>query len=62
MSLNIHTLSLPVLFGIFAGAGLLVWFAGTKLTGFVNSIAEATGIGKARDALVASLPFPRWRR
>lgn len=61
MPLNMDALSLPMLFGIFTGAGLLVWFAGTKLTSFVNSIADKTGLGKAFSGMlllggITSLP------
>ena len=51
----------PVLLGCLAIAALLVWTAGTKLTRYVNAIAEKTGLGKAFTGMlllggITSLP------
>lgn len=61
MPFSLATLSLPPLFGIFAFAGVIVWFAGTNLTRYVNGIAEKTGLGKAFTGMlllggITSLP------
>lgn len=61
MPLGLSGLSLPALFGIFAVAAMLVWVAGTRLTHFVNGIAEQTGLGKAFTGMlllggITSLP------
>lgn len=45
-------MSLPVLALIFAGAACLVWFAGARLTGYADHIAERTGIGQAAVGVV----------
>lgn len=52
---------IPMLFGTLALAALLVWTAGTKLTRYVNAIAEKTGLGKAFTGMlllggITSLP------
>lgn len=45
--LDFSNLSLALNFAIFAGGAILVWFAGTKLSRYVDLFADRTGIGKA---------------
>lgn len=58
---GIPDLPLPVLLAIFAAAGGVVWFAGTRLTGLVDQFADQTGMGKGFAGLlllggITSLP------
>lgn len=53
--------SVPALFLILAIAGAVVWYAGTKITYYVDAIAQRTGIGQAFAGMlllggVTSLP------
>lgn len=59
--IDFGTFSLPALIGIFAIARTAVWFAGTRLTAFVDGIARKTGLGKAFTGMlllggITSLP------
>lgn len=61
MPLDVGTFPTTAVFGIFLGAGLIVWLAGTRLTGYVSAIAERTGLGKAFTGMlllggITSLP------
>lgn len=47
MLFNFTALSLPALFIIMAIAGAVIWYAGSRLTGLVDALAERTGIGQA---------------
>lgn len=47
MPFNFAELSLTVLIGIMALAGAVVWYAGSRLAGLIDKIAERTGIGQA---------------
>ncbi|MCF8709667.1 sodium:calcium antiporter [Rhizorhapis sp. SPR117] len=47
MPFNFADFSLTILFVIMALAGTLVWYAGSRLAGLVDKIAERTGIGQA---------------
>ncbi|HEX6318694.1 MAG TPA: hypothetical protein VFZ84_07450 [Burkholderiales bacterium] len=42
-----HELPLAGNLGIFAGAALVVWLAGTRIAGYADAIAQRTGIGRA---------------
>ncbi|WP_299817480.1 sodium:calcium antiporter [uncultured Jannaschia sp.] len=46
--------ALPILanLGIFAAAACAVWFAGTRLAGYADEIAELTGIGSAAVGMI----------
>ncbi|MFC3079689.1 hypothetical protein ACFODL_16430 [Phenylobacterium terrae] len=53
--------SLPVSLGIFLVAAVIVWWAGTRLAGYADRFAEATGLGGALVGLlllggITSLP------
>ncbi|WP_236621953.1 sodium:calcium antiporter [Novipirellula maiorica] len=45
--LDLQSQSLAINFGIFAVAAIFVWFAGTKLSKYVDLFADRTGLGKA---------------
>ena len=56
-----ESLSLPLLFGLFAICAGVVWFAGTRLAGYAGEIADRTGIsgalvGVTLLGLITSLP------
>ncbi|WP_231602756.1 hypothetical protein [Neorhodopirellula pilleata] len=44
---DFSTNSLPINFGVFSVGAVLVWLAGTKLSKYVDLIADRTGLGKA---------------
>ena len=61
MPLDLSGLSLAAVIGLFAAAAASVWIAGTRLTGFLNAIADLTGLGKAFTGMlflggITSLP------
>jgi cation:H+ antiporter len=61
MPLDLSGLPTAGLLGIFAAAALCVWTAGTRLTRYLNGIAEQTGLGKAFTGMlflggITSLP------
>lgn len=61
MPLDLSGLSIAGLIAIFAAAGVIVWVAATRLTRYVNAIAEKTGLGKAFTGMlflggITSLP------
>ena len=61
MPLDLIGLPIAGLLGIFAAAAALVWSAGTRLTHFVDAIADKTGLGKAFTGMlllggITSLP------
>lgn len=47
MLLNLSEQSLAILIATFAVAGALVWYAGSRLAGLVDEIADRSGIGQA---------------
>ncbi|HEX6217994.1 MAG TPA: sodium:calcium antiporter [Sphingomicrobium sp.] len=47
MPFDLAGLSLAELLGLMAAAAALVWFAGSRLAGFVHEIARRTGMGQA---------------
>lgn len=47
MPFDLAGLSLTELLGLMAAAAALVWFAGSRLAGFVHEIARRTGMGQA---------------
>ncbi|HEX6155764.1 MAG TPA: hypothetical protein VFZ54_07055, partial [Burkholderiales bacterium] len=54
-------MSLGLALGIFAAAAAVVWFAGTRIAGYADQIAEKTGLGRELLGLlllggVTSLP------
>lgn len=58
---DLGTLSLPILALLFTLSAALVWFAGTKLAGYADEIAERTGMGQATTGVlllgaITSLP------
>jgi cation:H+ antiporter len=61
MPFDPQSLSLPMLTAIFAAAAATVWFAGTRLTGYVDAISTKTGLGRAFSGMlllggITSLP------
>ena len=63
--LDLQSQSLPIHFGIFAVAALFVWFAGTKLSKYVDLFADRTGLGKRLQAsycLAAPPACQSWQR
>ena len=61
MPLDLSGLPFAAVVGMFAAAAVLVWIAGTRLTGFLNAIADLTGLGKAFTGMlflggITSLP------
>lgn len=45
--MNFETLSLPLLGGLFVAAAAAVWFAGSRLAGYVDGLTDKTGLGQA---------------
>lgn len=61
MPLDLSGLPLAGVIALFAAAAVLVWIAGTRLTSFLNAIADLTGLGKAFTGMlflggITSLP------
>lgn len=52
MPINLSEQSLAVLLLILAGAGIVVWYAGTKVTYYVDAIARRTKIGEAFAGMI----------
>jgi cation:H+ antiporter len=55
LPINLSEQSLPVLFLILAVAGAIVWYAGTKVTHYVDAIARRTKIGEAFAGMIWTL-------
>ncbi len=47
MPIDLSAQPLALLLAIFAAAGAVVWIAGTRLTGLVDTLVERTGLGRA---------------
>jgi cation:H+ antiporter len=47
-----EALPLPANLGVFAAAAAVVWFAGTRIAGYADAIAEKTGIGRVLIGMV----------
>lgn len=61
MPLDLNAVPTMALLSLFAAAAAMVWAAGTRLTGYLNAIADKTGLGKAFTGMlflggITSLP------
>lgn len=59
--MNAEDLPLPLNFGLFAVAGVIVWFAGSRLARYADAFAEKTGFGRVAVGMmllggITSLP------
>jgi cation:H+ antiporter len=53
---------LPINLAAFAAAGVVVWFAGTRLARYADAIAEITGLGSALIGMLLLGGSPPSRR